>query len=171
MRFAYARAIAGLAGLTLLAACGSGEKETASASGVPPLPSSGLTAQLASYDLAVGFDRSVSFGLLGESDPHQGNSPRLVNFGTATVQFDFLGDGSSVRPGPKSEATWFPVPGQKIANRPAKHCPGHLLCRSSARSLSAPVSRLPIAVTTNRPLDMAVLTSCPLWRRGFISIQ
>lgn len=114
MRPTHRSVVAGLAGLVMLAGCGSGDDEAKSAAGVAPLPSSGVIAQVASYDLAVGLDQTVAFGLLGEGD-----SPKLVSFGTAVVQFDFLGDGSSVQPGQQGEATWFAVPGQEITKASA----------------------------------------------------
>ena len=74
----------------------------------------GLIAQVASYDLAADRPQRFMVGL-------QTQDNLLVDFGTAQFAFTFngTGKGGAPEPGPKADATWIPVAGQKVEPRPA----------------------------------------------------
>ena len=95
-----------------LTACGGGEKLAAAPGAKPTADGGGLAAELASYDLVAGRDQRVLFGLLSGEE----SSP-LISFGTAEVEFAFLGAGAP-NPGPRGEARWFPVLGQRLESLP-----------------------------------------------------
>lgn len=109
--------------VTLVAtACGGGgSDDPGSQSSATTATSAGgsgaVSAQLASYDLAVGSAQRVIVGLLG-------GEGKLISFGSVSFAFGYLGTrenpAKTTRVASRAEATWTPIPGQTIEAMPAE---------------------------------------------------
>lgn len=134
-------AVAALLGL-LAAACGGGGGDGQPAAGSSPTPTgeggTGLTVQVASYDVAVSPEARLIAGLLTPSN-------RLIGGGEATMSFAYLGEqGASGQPepGPTTTAHFLPLPGKE---------PGQELTRPTVLQGDAGVGVYETTVALDRP--------------------
>lgn len=98
----------GVVGMFAAGACASDTDDATAAEERSQDAATELVAQVASYELVADRDQRFIVGMFGNDDG-------VVSFGTARLDFDYLGTEADPldepRPGPSTTATFLPIPG------------------------------------------------------------